>query len=130
MILSYDKFNLLLGLKEKTFFFPQTKKEKEAGGNIYRRVRGDLRNVVFLKKLANLVEAHVEVRAVEFLQEDWVREHEIYYGDRVFKLVRALNHAKFFSLYPGDKEVRSLYLLPLSLFFFFGLMNIDRTIVR
>ncbi|KAL4619105.1 hypothetical protein ACB092_06G055800 [Castanea dentata] len=69
---------------------------------------GDLRNVVFLKKLANLVEAHVEVRSVEYLQEDRVREYEIYYGDRVFKLVRALNHAKFFSLYPGDKEVNPL----------------------
>ncbi|KAK4576186.1 hypothetical protein RGQ29_026935 [Quercus rubra] len=83
---------------------PDYKLEIYAPALEYFGFRGDLRNVVFLKKLANLVEAHVEVRAVEFLQEDWVREYEIYYGDRVFKLVRALNNAKFFSLYPGDKE--------------------------
>ena len=64
---------------------PDYKLEIYAPALEYFGFRGDLRNVVFLKKLANLVEAHVEVRAVEFLQEDWVREHEIYYGDRVFK---------------------------------------------
>nr|POF09899.1 putative fbd-associated f-box protein [Quercus suber] len=65
---------------------------------------GDLHNVVFLEKLANLVEAHADIRAVEGPHMRWVRDNEIYCGDRIFKLLRALNNTKLFSLYPGDKE--------------------------
>ncbi|KAL4619121.1 hypothetical protein ACB092_06G057000 [Castanea dentata] len=43
---------------------------------------GDLRGIIFLEKLANL----------------------LYYGDRVFKLLKALSNAKFLSIFPGDKE--------------------------
>ncbi|KAL4619107.1 hypothetical protein ACB092_06G056000, partial [Castanea dentata] len=65
---------------------------------------GDLHNVVFLEKLANLVEAHADIRAVEGPHMRWVCDNKIYCGDRIFKLLRALNNTKLFSLYPGDKE--------------------------
>ena len=65
------------------------------------RFYGDLRNIVFLEKLAHLVEAHIDVHT----DNDWVRVFEFYYGDRVFKLLKELNNAKFLSIFPGDKEV-------------------------
>ena len=71
----------------------------------YFRFSGHLRNIVFHEKLAHLIEARVNIYA----PEDWTRVYEIYYGDRVFKLLRALNNAKFLSLFPGDKEVRPLF---------------------
>ena len=71
----------------------------------YFRFSGHLRNIVFHEKLAHLIEARVDIYALE----DWTRVYEIYYGDRVFKLLRALNNAKFLSLFPGDKEVRPLF---------------------
>ncbi|KAF3947139.1 hypothetical protein CMV_026688 [Castanea mollissima] len=66
----------------------------------YFRFSGHLRNIVFHGKLAHLIEARVDIYALE----DWTRVYEIYYGDRIFKLLRALNNAKFLSLFPGDKE--------------------------
>ncbi|KAF3947681.1 hypothetical protein CMV_026216 [Castanea mollissima] len=66
----------------------------------YFRFSGHLRNIVFHDKLAHLIEARVDIYALE----DWTRVYEIYYGDRIFKLLRALNNAKFLSLFPGDKE--------------------------
>ncbi|KAL4619108.1 hypothetical protein ACB092_06G056100 [Castanea dentata] len=66
----------------------------------YFRFSGHLRNIVFHEKLAHLIEARVDIYALE----DWTRVYEIYYGDRIFKLLRALNNAKFLSLFSGDKE--------------------------
>ena len=58
-----------------------------------------MRNLVFLEKLANLIEARIEIFAVVRGDkiEDRVRDYEIYYGDqiRVFKLlIGALNKDK------------------------------------
>ena len=57
-------------------------------------------NIVFLEKLAHSVEAHIDVHT----DNGWVRVFEFYYGDRVFKLLKALNNARFLSIFPGDKE--------------------------
>ena len=73
----------------------------------YFRFSGHLRNIVFHEKLAHLIEACVDIYALE----DWTRVYETYYGDRIFKLIRALNNAKFLSLFPGDKEVRPLFII-------------------
>nr|POE68966.1 putative fbd-associated f-box protein [Quercus suber] len=66
----------------------------------YFRLSGHLRNIVFHEKLAHLIEARIDIYALE----DWTRVYEIYYGDRIFKLLRALNNAKFLSLFSGDRE--------------------------
>lgn len=91
----------------------------------YFRFQCDLQNVVFLEKLSNLVEAQVDIQqkkkkkkvdihAIANPDDYWDYKYEIFYGDRVFKLLKALNNAKFLSLYPGEEEV--------SLFFFFFLI--------
>ena len=66
------------------------------------RFNGDLGNFVFIENLPYLVEAIVNLGTYEV----WVSEHEIYYGDLVFKLLSALKSAKFLEFLPGHKEVR------------------------
>ena len=64
------------------------------------RFYGDLGNLVFIEKLAKLVDAHVSIYAGH-----WVLENGLHYGARIFKLVRELNCSKFLSISPGQKEV-------------------------
>ena len=77
---------------------------------------GDLRSIIFLEKLANLVEARINVSA----DNDWIRVFQLYYGDRVFKLLKALSNAKFLSIFPGDKEVRPHFIFCHVFLLFFG----------
>ena len=65
---------------------------------------GDLGHVVFLEKLANLVEAGVWIHPFVCTRD------QIGYGDRVFRLLKALNKAKSLTLYPGNKQVRVLHI--------------------
>ncbi|XP_030929302.1 F-box/LRR-repeat protein At3g26922-like isoform X2 [Quercus lobata] len=65
---------------------------------------GDLRHVVFLEKLANLVEAGVWIHPFICTREAWTKGYQIGYGDRVFRLLKALNKAKSLTLYPGKKQ--------------------------
>jgi hypothetical protein len=83
----------------------------------YFEFQGDLRNFNFLKEVTKLVEAHVDIKAVDSYDNrriGYERGYEIGYGDRVFRLVKELHNAKFLSLSPGDKEVR----LPLAFLMF------------
>ncbi|KAL4619116.1 hypothetical protein ACB092_06G056600 [Castanea dentata] len=80
--------------------FPDFKLEIYAPVLEYFHFFGDLRGIIFLEKLANLVEARINVSA----DNDWIRVFQLYYGDRVFKLLKALSNAKFLSIFPGDKE--------------------------
>ena len=107
---------------------PDYKLEINASGLKNFKFRGDLRNVVFVEKLANLVEANVKIYAVECYEMGWVEDYEFYYGDRVFKLLRALNNAKFLSLSPGDIEVRVPFIFCQVFSCLFLLMNSARTI--
>ena len=68
---------------------------------------GDLGHVVFLEKLANLVEAGVWIDPFVCTREAWTKGYQIGYGDRVFRLLKALNKAKSLTLYPGNKQVKS-----------------------
>ena len=77
---------------------------------------GHLRSIIFLEKLANLVEARINVSA----DNDWIRVFQLYYGDRVFKLLKALSNAKFLSIFPGDKEVRPHFIFCHVFLLFFG----------
>uniref|UniRef100_A0A7N2MA78 F-box domain-containing protein n=1 Tax=Quercus lobata TaxID=97700 RepID=A0A7N2MA78_QUELO len=61
------------------------------------RFFGYLSNVVFLEKLAHLIEAHFVVCGLGHV-------FEMCYSDKVFKIVRALNSSKFLELFPGDVE--------------------------
>ena len=79
----------------------------------YFEFQGDLRNFNFLKEVAKLVEAHVDIKAVDCYDNSRIG-YERGYGDRVFRLVKELHNAKFLSLSPGDKEVR----LPLAFLMF------------
>ena len=67
------------------------------------RFFGSLSNIVFLEKLAHLIEAHFNVYVVGHV-------FERYYSNKVFKVVRALNRAKFLELFPSDEEVRPLFI--------------------
>lgn len=80
-----------------------------------------MRLVVFLEKLANLVEAGVWIHPFLCTREAWTKGYKIGYGDRVFRLLKALNKAKSLTLYPGKKQVR----LVLSHFLMFSLFLID-----
>ena len=71
---------------------------------------GDLGHVVFLEKLANLVEAGVWIDPFVCTREAWTKGYQIGYGDRVFRLLKALNKAKSLTLYPGNKQVRVLHI--------------------
>ena len=63
------------------------------------RFFGSLSSIVFLEKLAHLNVAHFNVYVVGHV-------FERYYSNKVFKVVRALNRAKFLELFPSDEEVR------------------------
>lgn len=59
--------------------------------------------MVFLEKLAHLIEAHSNLCGLGHV-------FEMCYPDKVFKIVRALNSAKFLELFPGDVEIRPLFI--------------------
>lgn len=80
-----------------------------------------MRLVVFLEKLANLVEAGVWIHPFLCTREARTKGYQIGYGDRVFRLLKALNKAKSLTLYPRKKQVR----LVLSHFLMFSLFLID-----
>ncbi|XP_030930610.1 F-box/LRR-repeat protein At3g26922-like [Quercus lobata] len=70
------------------------------------RFFGYLSNMVFLEKLAHLIEAHFIVCGLGHV-------FEMCYSDKVFKIVRALNSSKFLELFPGDVEcIGSGYIYP------------------
>ena len=74
----------------------------------YFRYDGDLDIVIFLEKLVNLVEAHVHI----FAEGHQVRNHDNrHYGARIFRLLRALNSAKFLELSPTTKVEIAFYVL-------------------
>lgn len=83
----------------------------------YFKFEGDLGHIVLLEKLDNLFEADVHI--CSFDETDSLEEHQKRcYGDRVFKLLRALTTTKFLLLFPGVTEVRCLSVLSFILFFF------------
>ncbi|XP_030930763.1 F-box protein At4g09920-like [Quercus lobata] len=69
----------------------------------YFKFEGDLGHIVLLEKLDNLFEADVYI--CSFDESDSLEESQKRcYGDRVFKLLRALTTAKFLLLFPGVTE--------------------------
>ena len=74
----------------------------------YFKFNGHLREVVFLQKLDNLLQADVNICTFE---EKDHRQEEQCYADRVFKILAALYNVKFLSFYSGHSEVRLLWLL-------------------
>ena len=68
---------------------------------------GDLCHLVFLEKLANLVEAGVWIHPFVCTREAWTKGYQIGYGDRVFRLLKALNKAKSLTLIPVKNRLES-----------------------
>ena len=68
---------------------------------------GDLGHVVFLEKLANLVEAGVWIDPFVCTREARTKGYQMGYGDRVFRLLKALNKAKSLTLIPVKNRLES-----------------------
>lgn len=90
----------------------------------YFKFRGGyMGKIVFLHKLDNLLHANVDINNDNTHDKEW---EDLWYADRVFKLLAALQNDKFLKIYPYVSNVREV---PFSYLFIF-LINANKILFK